>query len=70
MYAIIPAPGHHGDYVTIYSTHKTEKAAQAAYRKAGGGVRLLAGVEGHKKGERLPRGVVQDMLARGDWRAL
>lgn len=32
-YAVIPAPGHYGDRLTIYSAHKTAHAAKAAAQR-------------------------------------
>lgn len=32
-YAVIPAPGHHGDRLTVHSAHKTAKAAKVAAQR-------------------------------------
>lgn len=66
-YAVIPAPGYHGDWVTVYATFST--AAKAlAYAKQGG-CRVLQGCE-HAKGDKISRGIVQDMISRGDWKVV
>ena len=67
---LIPAPGHHGDWISVYATAKTEESARRAARRMGGGVRILSGVTGHKKGDRIGRGVVQDMISSGRWRVV
>ena len=67
---LIPAPGYHGDWVTVYATAKSIDAAMRTAKRMGGGVRILAGVTGHKKGDKIGRGVVQDMISAGHWQVV
>lgn len=68
-YAVIPAAGHHGDWVTIYSAHKTAAAAKAAAMKFNriSKVHKVRAVEYYcaRRGARFPRVDTQRMVALG-----
>lgn len=69
-YAMIDADGHSGDYVTVWETTDDEKKARGMKLRGGSSVQVLAGVEGHVKGDRIARGIVSDMVSSGLWSPL
>lgn len=69
-YILIPAPGYHGDWVTVYATARTAESARRAAKRMGGGVRILSGVTGLKKGSKTTRGIMQDMISPGRWQVV
>ncbi len=54
----IDAPGYHGDYAYTYPLSAT---ARGTYKIRGANL---------QPGRKIPRGVLQDMLAAGHWRAV
>jgi hypothetical protein len=64
-YTIIDAPGYHGDYVTVYRKFDDIHKARAFCKS--GGLRILAGCDGHEVGDKIGRGIVQDMINAGHW---
>jgi hypothetical protein len=63
-YAVIPAPGYHGDWVSVYATFPTIRKARNFART--GGCRILKGCD-EPKGAKIGRGIVQDMINSGHW---
>jgi hypothetical protein len=69
MYAIIDAPGHHGDTIKVYRTFATLAEAESYRRRHPRGVRVVEGCE-REAGCRIARAGVDALLARGDWRVV
>lgn len=68
-FAVIDAPGWHGDYVTVHATFATLPEAVAYRRRHPRGMRLVSGC--HKgPGDRVPRGAVDDLLSSGAWKVV
>jgi hypothetical protein len=66
-FIVVDALGYYGDFVAIHSSHKTAAAAIKAAKHPGKAA--LAGCD-KKKGDRIPRGVLEDMIACGHWQYL
>ena len=65
-YAIIDGEGHYGSAATVWSVHTTEQDARRALRRSGSSVQLIAGCD-CTVGEKIPRGVLNDLFYCGAW---
>jgi len=66
-YAVLDAPGHHGDIVTVWANFEIVEQARSFAKR--GGCRILEGC-GLAKGSKIGRGPLQSMVDRGDWRVV
>lgn len=66
-YAVIDAPGWHGDYVSVYASYTDLNKAKSFARR--GACRILAGCD-MPKGAKIGRGIVDDMIQAGLWKVV
>lgn len=69
-YAVVDAPGYHGDYVTIWSVHTDLTAAKSAKRRGGRSTILVEVASGGVEPGKIGRGPMTDLMRVGSWRVL
>lgn len=71
MWLQIDAPGYSGDYVTVWGVAHSKEKAWELNKRGGKSVQVVECADGlHEKGDKISRGVVDQMLAAGRWRAI
>ena len=68
-YAIIDSEGYYGDWCTVWETYTDAAKAHGAKLRGGSSVRLVSGCH-EQAGDKVSRGIVQDMIAAGLWKVV